>query len=594
MEAKYLIEYFKQSHDLYLVADKNGNIIEFNEGFQRALEVERKELVNSGAYIFIHPDDVDATSLILEKVIKDKLKNEQFTHRLITKNKKLKYISWNLTFLDEMECIVAVGHDVTSSSLTEDILKHTQDLGKIGSWQYDLETEELLWSDETYKIYELSQRGQISIKRISNFFREESLSHFNSCLDKAIKNAEAFDIELDIISGKFRPTKIRMIGLCEEHNGLVSKVYGSIQDITDFRQIQRQAADYKEAIDKSTIVSIVDRHGKISYVNEKFCEISKYSAQELKNMELSELSKDFHGTTFWPQILQKINHGEIWNGNIQSKTKEGNSFWVNTTIVPFKNASGKIYQYVSIMTDITEIKRLNEELVVSEKLSSIGEVSAQIIHEVMNPLSIISLSLEELEMQLDDINDGTAPFKKMESLLNNVNSSYTRIEEIFENMRTVLARKESKNIVEVNIENVVNKALSLVHTKLKSFKVKIDLEGISKEDFVLADESDLSQVFLNMINNACDAVCELDERWIKLSSNKVDAQTHIKVEDSGAGIPPEIAAKIFDTLFTTKGDKKGTGLGMGICQKLIKKVNGTIELVQDAPNTTFLIKLPNR
>lgn len=287
----------------------------------------------------------------------------------------------------------------------------------------------------------------------------------------------------------------------------------------------------------------------------------------------------------------KINNGEIWTGEIKNKAKDGSFFWVHTTIVPFKNAAGRIYQFVSIRYDVTETKKLNEEILVSQKLSSIGEVSAQIIHEVMNPLSIISLSLEELQLQVEDINDGSPQFKRIDSLLENVNTNYNRIEEIFNNMRSVLATNTQDKVVPTNIRKVLESTLTLINTKLKSKKIDLNYENLNETHLALSNHSDLSQVLLNMINNSSDAISEYQSRWINISSKIQDDFVVLTIADSGPGIPQDIAVRIFDSLFTTKGDKKGTGLGMGICRKLIEKVGGTIVLDKNAPNTTFIIRL---
>ncbi|EQC45186.1 PAS domain S-box protein [Bacteriovorax sp. BSW11_IV] len=591
MSYKHLDAFFDQADIFYVVCDQMGNIIEVNEALCNLLQCDQERLKKDGPFPFLHPDDVESSKNIFTTLFAKKSKNERVIHRVISAKGQIKYISWVLSHFEDDNICVGVGRDFTKSSVSESLYKQTQTLGKIGSWQYDVVHDELTWSEETYNIYELSTKGQISLKRMRNFFREESLNLFDQCMDEALSKAATFDYEFDIISGKFRPAKMRMIGHCEVHDGKVYRIFGTIHDITDFRQIERKASDYQEAIDKSSIVSIADRQGTITHVNQKFCELSGYTYEELVGQDHKVLSSKYHSNSFWHNMWYKINNGEIWTGEIKNRAKDGSYFWLHTTIVPFKNAVGRIYQFVSIRYDITETKKLNEEILVSQKLSSIGEVSAQIIHEVMNPLSIISLSLDELQLQVEDVNDGSQQFVRIESLLENINVNYGRIEEIFDNMRSVLANNAVDKIAPTNLKKVLERTLTLIHTKLKSKKIKLDYSALDETHLAYSNDSDMSQIFLNMLNNSSDAVSEFQDRWIHIDSKKEDNDIVITFSDSGPGIPDDIAARIFDTLFTTKGDKRGTGLGMGICRKLIEKAGGSIILDTKAPNTTFVIRL---
>ena len=250
------------------------------------------------------------------------------------------------------------------------------------------------------------------------------------------------------------------------------------------------------------------------------------------------------------------------------------------------NTRDEIQQVIEAFnTMVKELQRRQEQLVQSQKLVSIGTLSAGIAHQLNNPLNNISTSCQ---IAISDFDTGDRDFIKQ--MLNNIEQETARARDVVHGLLEFSREKEFALQID-NLENIVNRAVRLVRSQIPS-SVRININIPSNLELPI-DSQRLQEVFLNLIINASQAIKDNGTIDISASATEEHDAVVISFHDDGCGIPSEIIDRLFDPFFTTKDDGQGTGLGLSISYGIIQKHNGNIS-VQSTPGegTTFLIRLP--
>ena len=240
-----------------------------------------------------------------------------------------------------------------------------------------------------------------------------------------------------------------------------------------------------------------------------------------------------------------------------------------------------------------EKEKMNEQIVETGKLASVGELAAGIAHEINNPVAIMVEEAGWIEDLLEDVEgeDGLKNLDEFRRSLEQIKNQGRRCKEITHKLLS-FARKTDSRVQEVQVNHLIEEIVSLSAQRAKYSKVTIETNLANDLPTVQVSQSELQQVFLNLINNALDAMAKKGG-IIHISSKADGAFLIFEVTDNGPGIPEANLSRVFDPFFTTKPVGKGTGLGLSICYGIIKKMGGDIDVhsVVDA-GTAFRVRIP--
>jgi PAS domain S-box-containing protein len=340
-----------------------------------------------------------------------------------------------------------------------------------------------------------------------------------------------------------------------------------------------QLADFKRALDHAAIVAITDVTGRITYVNDTFCDISGYSREELLGQDHRVVNSSYHDKEFIRELWRTIASGRVWHGEIRNRAKDGHIYWVDTTIVPFLNDRGKPYQYIAIRSDITARKEAEEKLAQQAALARVGQMAAVVAHEVRNPLAGIKGAIQVL-MSRRPAGDGELPV--MRDIVGRIDSLSELINDLM-----LYARPRPPRLAAIELRPLISDAVTIVRRDPAGQPIDIAIEGIDVSASV--DGEMVRATVLNLLLNAAQAMAGRGRIVVTLGRSGHAAV--IEVRDNGPGIPLDIRDRVFEPFFTTKA--RGGGLGLPIARRTAELHGGSLALeCPDAGGTVVTLTFP--
>lgn len=420
---------------------------------------------------------------------------------------------------------------------------------------------------------------------------------------KYLKKHELKSYELFIVYSAFKNS---IIEYCYKHDYHSLEI---IKDINDyFEQIfseilnvySKSIKDIEKALNKS--VDIVDKHvlmnrcdkeGFITSVSSAFCNISGFNSYELVGKNYLSILHDDENKTILEDIFEKIKTDEIWQGKLKYRKKNGNYYWVKTTIHPNFDNIGDIIGFDAIYQDITaqiEFEKQQTILIEQSKSAAMGEMISMIAHQWRQPLQAVSILVQKLSL-LKEI-DGEITDELLNEVVSQVVGQLDYMSKTIDDFRDYF--KPNKRKESIFIENVVKKSIDFLDYLFRVNLVKVNYQNSSHNSLEIY-LNEIVQVLINLCKNSIDAMVEkeIKERVININTYELENHLIIELEDNAGGIKDEILNKIFEPYFSTKNNKNGTGLGLYMSKQIIQRhSNGEIYVENTVQGSKFTVKLP--
>ncbi len=375
-----------------------------------------------------------------------------------------------------------------------------------------------------------------------------------------------------------------------------------------WEELRRESRDLQTALEEHASVAITDPGGRILYVNDKFCAVSKYSRQELLGKDHRLINSGYHSKDFMRQLWATILSGRTWKGEIRNRTKDGKYYWEDTTIVPLLGADKEIRAFAAIRTDITERKQAEEQTRLAQnelraaliglkrKHEELQGFYHTVSHEVKTPLTsareFVSLVLEGLagpvnETQKEYLSIAQQSCDQMRTCINDM-LDVTRLQ-------TGKIRLEFKPVSPGELARRM--VVSLTPAAAQK-RVRLTCAVRSGVSDIMMDQTRIAQVLTNLLGNALKFTPAGGQVSVVVQSADSEAgHVQMIVTDTGCGIPAEDLPRIFERLYQVPGSdnssRRGLGLGLHIARELVRLHHGTIRVESTVGvGSTFYVTLP--
>jgi len=474
-------------------------------------------------------------------------------------------------------------------------LEQLQKLTKTGFWELDLRTNTIIYSNEIYNILEIDKENfNHSYENFLDIVHPEDRDRVNSFFFHSFKNVgkdSTITHKVFTKSGKLKYLEQRyQIKFDENKNPIAS--FGTTQDISEQEYYKQKLKedlikieDHQnelEAIFNNTIdgLAIIDLNTNFLKVNKTYCDITGLTEEELLSTNCIEITapeyreeslKSFEKflLTNEPKPLEKI-----------CKIKDRK---IEVILYPYRINENHI---MVNMKDISRDKLIQEQ----SRLISMGEMVGNIAHQWRQPLNALGLILQNLKFSYEI---GELDEKMIDKSVKKATMLTENMSKTIDDFRNFFRPNKAKENFKIN--EGITKAVELIESTFEHHNIKLEKDFTSTETEFFGFPNEFSQVVLNLLTNAKDAVLEnkIENPLIIVQTKKDDEYIYISIKDNGLGIKSEIINKIFEPYFTTKDEGKGTGIGLYMSKIIIENnMNGKIEVKNEEDGANVTIKLP--
>jgi len=372
-------------------------------------------------------------------------------------------------------------------------------------------------------------------------------------------------------------------------SGNIIRYQGTLVDITEKRKMEQQLAQQEEFRGRllesfPDLILVVDLEERYTFVSSRARDLLGYEPQDMLGKKISELEN--HSPELASLYHELVSGKELFaSAEYGARHRDGSWRTMRAAGSRLVDAEAKTSGVIISVRDITVERKLEQQVVQSERLAAMGAMIGGVAHELNNPLTAI-MGVSEL---LQDTETNEASRKQLAML----QQQARRAAEIVQNL-TYFSRPPAPGKSRINLVEVVERTLNLHAYSLRKNNITVDFLKEAGVPYALGDPHQLMQVFLNLIVNAEQAIREVrDKGTLRIRLGKGDNSVWVSFHDDGPGIAKENLASIFDPFYTTKRPGRGTGLGLSICKSVMKEHNGSVEAANSPEGgAVFTVTLP--
>jgi len=395
-------------------------------------------------------------------------------------------------------------------------------------------------------------------------------------------------------TGSERPSAIFAKSM-ELNNSVASELKKVTRELESYKIELHQTRGYLHCIlqNSSDMIFATDVTGIVISFSKGAEKVLGYSLGEVIGRPIGDFAED-------PNAIDGVMNSCHIDGcaltlDFHFRHKEGHTIHCHASLMSLTNRAGKIVGTIGVCNDITQWKKLQDDLVQVDRLAEIGRIAAGVAHEINNPLAVISEASGWAQEVVSDA-EGLKPGDRQElsDTLGKIAAQTRRCRHITHKLLD-FTRKSDPTKTEFDVNEVLRETVDLLKPELKHAPVTVDFQFAEGPLLVNSDPRLLEQVFVNIVTNAIHAVLDKGDKdgriWIR--TKKIDPDVHIGIEDNGSGIPEEAQEKMFRLFYTTKPPGKGTGLGLPICRNIVQRLGGEITFDSAVgKGSTFTVRIP--
>ena len=497
--------------------------------------------------------------------------------------------------------------DITKRKETEEALGRTADslakaeeVAHLGNWEWDLLTDAVYRSDEMLRIYGVSRQelaatpdGLMSLVHPDDRARVEQL------LEKGRAERVPYTIDFRLVrpNGELRWVHAQGTPILDAQGEAV-RIVGMLQDLTALKQAEAERALHYAALDHAAeMIVITNAEGGIEYVNPAFERTTGYAREEALGCTPRIVKSGRHDRPFYEAMWQTIKSGDVWRGHFANRRKDGTLYEEDAIISPVRDADGRIVRFIKTTRDVTRERKLEAQLRQSQKMEAVGTLAGGIAHDFNNILTALLGYAELAQVRLREGSEEAA-------YLGEVLTAGERARALVNQILTFSRQQESERRP-IALAPLIEEVQALMRAGLPS-TIEIFTDLSVEDDIVLADPTEIHQVLMNLCTNAGHAMPDGGALRISLANVELDATfgqdfpelrpgpyVRLTITDTGTGMSPDTLSRIFEPYFTTKGDRRGTGLGLAVVHGIAMAMGGEVTVTSElGGGTTFHVYLP--